>query len=79
MIVHHAPEQLVNGPKGHVPLIKVTLHCTSTEEAAYIAETMRMVNDNYAPDVYESEHVVVCYARPPSYWEHDFRSTGGAL
>jgi hypothetical protein len=79
MIVHHTPEQLVNGPKGHVPLIKVTLHCTSTEEAAYIAETMRMVNDTYAPDVYESEHVVVCYARPPSYWEHDFRSTGGAL
>ena len=79
MIVHHTPEQLVNGPKGHVPLIKVTLHCTSTEEAAYIAETMRMVNDTYAPDVYESEHVVVCYARPPSCWEHDFRSTGGAL
>ena len=79
MIVHHTPEKLVNGPKGHVPLIKVTLHCTSTEEAAYIAETMRMVNDTYAPDVYESEHVVVCYALPPSYWEHDFRSTGGAL
>ena len=69
MIVHHTPEQLVNGPKGHVPLIKVTSHFTSAEEAAYVAETMRMVNDTYAPDVYESEQVVVCYIRPPSYWE----------
>ena len=71
MRVHHAPEQLVNGPKGHVPLIKATLHCTSTEETAYVAETMRAVNDCYAPDVYESEQVVVCYIRPPSYWERD--------
>ena len=69
MIVHHDPVRLVDGPKGHVHLIKVTTHCTEPEEAAYVAETMRMVNDNYAPDVYESEHVVICYIRPPSYWE----------
>jgi len=71
MIVHHSPEQLVRGPKGHVPLIKVTTHFTDPAEAAYVAETMRMVNDNYAPDVYESEQVVICYIRPPSYWERE--------
>jgi hypothetical protein len=71
IIVHHTPEQLVNGPKGHVPLIKVTTHCTDPEEAAYVAETMSKVNDTYAPDVYLSDHVVICYIRPPSYWERD--------
>jgi hypothetical protein len=71
MIVHHAPEQLVRGPKGHVPLIKATLHFTDPAEAAYTAETMRMVNDPYAPDVYESEQVVIAYLRPARYWERD--------
>lgn len=71
MIVHHSPEQLVRGPKGLVPFIKATLHFTDPAEAAYTAETMRMVNDPYAPEVYESEQVVVCYIRPPSYWERE--------
>ena len=71
MIVHHAPEQLVLGPKGHVSFIKVTTHCTDPAEAAHVAETMTMVNDTYAPDVYLSDHVVICYIRPPSYWERD--------
>ena len=65
MIVHHAPS---NCSWPHVPLIKVTLF---TDPAAYVAETMRMVNDTYAPDVYESEQVTVCYIRPPSYWERE--------
>ena len=71
MLVHHDPVTLVNGPKGHVFLIKVTSHHTDPEEAAYTAKVMRMVNDSYAPDVYESEHVVISYIRPPSYWERD--------
>ena len=42
MIVHHAPEQLVCGPKGHVPLIKVTAHFTDPAEAGQGADaTMR--------------------------------------
>ena len=71
MIVHHDPVRLVNGPKGHVFLIKVTSHHTDTAEAQFTAETMRAVNDCYAPDVYESEQVVISYIRPPSYWERD--------
>ena len=72
MIVNHAPEQLVCGPKGHVPLIRQ--HCTSPTRPRRPTgpPTMRDGQRPLRPGRVRSEHVVIAYLRPARYWELGF-------